>query len=139
MCVQVDWEDSDREGGDDILENLRRNFISTLNQAGDSVRLIAHPQPHVLTVCSFLLFWYDTHNSSDFSPRHCVQVIGVVSTALVVSERPLSQNLDGLLFRVHGNALQYNGVQSREKPLPRAHRQHPKPPAKKTQRAGAAP
>ncbi|CAM9176810.1 unnamed protein product [Scytosiphon promiscuus] len=32
---KVDWEDSDRDGGDDILENLRRNFISTLNQAGD--------------------------------------------------------------------------------------------------------
>lgn len=37
--MQVDWDDSDRDGGDDILENLRRNFISTLNQAGDSVRL----------------------------------------------------------------------------------------------------
>lgn len=33
----MDWEDSDREGSDDILENLRRNFISTLNQAGDQV------------------------------------------------------------------------------------------------------
>ncbi|CAM9495735.1 unnamed protein product [Pylaiella littoralis] len=35
---KVDWEDSDRDdGGDDILENLRRNFISTLNpnQGGD--------------------------------------------------------------------------------------------------------
>lgn len=40
VCVlQVDWEDSDRDGGDDILENLRRNFISTLNQnqGGDQV------------------------------------------------------------------------------------------------------
>lgn len=43
LCVQVDWEDSDRDGGDDILENLRRNFISTLNQAGDSVRAFIHP------------------------------------------------------------------------------------------------
>eukprot|EP00752_Nemacystus_decipiens_P004120 g3769.t1 len=33
---KVDWDDSGRDGGDDILENLRRNFISTLNQAGDS-------------------------------------------------------------------------------------------------------
>lgn len=38
VIPQVDWEDSDRDGGDDILENLRRNFISTLNQAGDQVR-----------------------------------------------------------------------------------------------------
>ena len=38
---QVDWEEADpadnAEGSDDILENLRRNFIATLNQAGDQV------------------------------------------------------------------------------------------------------
>eukprot|EP00904_Undaria_pinnatifida_P010440 jgi/Undpi1/6526/HiC_scaffold_20.g09005.m1 len=38
---KVDWEEADpadnAEGSDDILENLRRNFIATLNQAGDQV------------------------------------------------------------------------------------------------------
>ncbi|CAM9675834.1 unnamed protein product [Ectocarpus sp. 6 AP-2014] len=35
---KVDLEDADRDGGDDILENLRRNFIATLNQAGDQAK-----------------------------------------------------------------------------------------------------
>lgn len=36
--LQVGWDDSDpSQGGDDMLEKLRRNFSSTLNPLGDQV------------------------------------------------------------------------------------------------------
>lgn len=64
LTWQADWDDSDppgsSDGRDDMLENLRRNFISTLNQAGDQVSSPPPAPPHPLAyamnyACGYLL------------------------------------------------------------------------------------